>query len=293
MNTFAQLHPMVLFFYYITVLMVTMFLCHPVQVVITLCSSILFYSLLCDRKRVRNDIVYYFFVFLFLSILNPLFSHNGATILFFMNDNPITLEAIIYGMVVAGMIISVIFWCKCYQLIMTTDKFLYLFGTFIPKLSLVISMAIRYLPLMKRQAKEIHKVQKTMGLYSGDSVVDRLRNGIRVFESLLSWSIENSLDTADSMQARGYGSKPRTNYSSYQLRKQDVIVSLVIAITTGVVIFGIGKGYFTVWYYPTVSKILFHYKVWVAYVAIGILMLLPTVLTVKENIRWNYLKSKL
>ena len=29
--------------------------------------------------------------------MNPFVNHNGATVLFIMNDNPITLEALIYG----------------------------------------------------------------------------------------------------------------------------------------------------------------------------------------------------
>ena len=57
------------------------------------------------RELARN-LAYYFFLFLLLAVVNPLFVHNGETILFFMNDNPITLEAFFYGMIVAVMIIA-------------------------------------------------------------------------------------------------------------------------------------------------------------------------------------------
>mgnify|MGYP000196489812 CR=1 FL=1 len=63
-----------------------------------------------------------------LAVMNPIFIHSGETILFFMNDNPVTLEALIYGTVSAGMLVGVLLWCKCYTTILTTDKFLYLFG---------------------------------------------------------------------------------------------------------------------------------------------------------------------
>lgn len=82
-----------------------------------------------------------------MSLANPLFIHNGETVLFFMNDNPITLEAIIYGGVSSLMIVGVLLWCRCYGAILTTDKFLYLFGRLIPKLGLILSMAFRFIPL--------------------------------------------------------------------------------------------------------------------------------------------------
>lgn len=107
-------------------------------------------------------------------MVNPLFVHNGETILFFMNDNPITLEAFFYGMIVAVMIIAVMFWCKNYNEIMTSDKFIYLFGKVTPRLSLVLSMALRFIPLFRRQIGAISKTQKAMGLYSTESRTDRV-----------------------------------------------------------------------------------------------------------------------
>ena len=105
-------------------------------------------------------------------------------------------------MIVAVMIIAVMFWCKNYNEIMTSDKFIYLFGKVTPRLSLVLSMALRFIPLFRRQIGAISKTQKAMGLYSTESRTDRVLGGMRLFDSLLSWSIENSLDTADAMKAR-------------------------------------------------------------------------------------------
>lgn len=78
-----------------------------------------------------------------------------------MNDNPVTLEAILYGAGVSVMLIGIMFWCKCYNQVMTSDKFVYLFGKAIPKLSLVLSMALRFIPVFKSQMKKISQVQKT------------------------------------------------------------------------------------------------------------------------------------
>ncbi len=75
---------------------------------------------------------------LFSAVLNPLFNHEGATILTYLPDgNPLTLESMLYGVSAAAMMVTVILWFSCYNSVMTSDKFLYLFGRVIPALSLL------------------------------------------------------------------------------------------------------------------------------------------------------------
>lgn len=86
-----------------------------------------------EEKAILSDMGFYLPLFLLVAVTNPLFSHNGVTPLFFMNGNPVTLEAVVYGVFISVMVVGVLFWCKCYNEIMTEDKFLYLFGRIIPK----------------------------------------------------------------------------------------------------------------------------------------------------------------
>lgn len=88
------------------------------------------------RSEIPGNIGFYVPLFLMVAVTNPLFSHNGVTPLFFLNGNPVTLEAFIYGIAIAVMVIAIIMWCKCCSEVMTSDKLLYLFGRVIPKLSL-------------------------------------------------------------------------------------------------------------------------------------------------------------
>lgn len=293
MSGFEKFHPIVLFTYYVCVILFTMFSTQPVILLCTLFGAILFFSMLHPARIVARNLVFYFFLFLLVAITNPLFSHNGETILFFMNDNPVTLEAIMYGGAIAVMIVGVMFWCKCLNVIMTSDKFLYLFGKTIPKLSLVLSMALRFIPLFKVQIKKINQAQKAMGLYASDSKFDKLGSSMRVFDSLLSWSLENSIETADAMKARGYGLPGRKNFSLFRFRKADGI--LITAI--GIMMLYIGGNYFAgkfdFYYYPVVSWIgkkagdIFRYAV------VLLFMILPGLLELKEKIQWKYLRSRI
>ena len=293
MSNFGSYHPGVLFLYYMMVLLFAMFSVQPVVLVCILAGGIFFFGMLKPLRELARNLAYYFFLFLLLAVVNPLFVHNGETILFFMNDNPITLEAFFYGMIVAVMIIAVMFWCKNYNEIMTSDKFIYLFGKVTPRLSLVLSMALRFIPLFRRQIGAISKTQKAMGLYSTESRTDRVLGGMRLFDSLLSWSIENSLDTADAMKARGYGLPGRVNFSMFQFRKRDGVLLGVILLLGIFIMAGFFCGQFDFYFYPVMYEIPKTVRAVCLYGCVLVFMTLPTLLEIKEKLQWNYLKSKI
>ena len=291
MGDFASFHPAVSFVYYVLVLAVSMFTLHPVPVVISMAGAFLYFALTHRIRVTVSDAVFYILLFILLSLTNPLFVHNGETILFFMNGNPITLEAFLYGMAMAGMLIGVMYWCKCYQIVMTSDKFLYLFGRAVPRLSLVLSMALRFIPLFKKHAGEVRRVQKTMGMYAGTGITDRLLFSLRVFDSVAGWSLENAIDTADSMRARGYGLKGRSIFSVFPFEKKDLLMLAVLAAAAAAVLGGYFAGVFDFSYYPAADQVAFGSGLIVQTVILSALMLLPAVLEIKEKIKWNYLKS--
>jgi energy-coupling factor transport system permease protein len=179
MSRFESFHPLVIFLYYVIVLFVTMFTNHPIVLLCALTGGIAFSGTLSTGRQLLSDIGFYLLLFILLSLANPLFTHNGETVLFFMNDNPVTKEAFVYGEFIAIMIIAVIFWSKCLNQVMTTDKVLFLFGRVVPKLSLILAMALRFIPLFKRQAIIINNSQKTMGLYAADNIPDKVKGTVR------------------------------------------------------------------------------------------------------------------
>lgn len=293
MKSFASMHPVVLFLYYVAVVFMTMFMMHPAILILSLIGSLLFFLMFNPLRQFLRDIGFYIFVFLLIALTNPLFVHRGETILFFFNDNPVTKEAFIYGIVIAAMLVAVIFWSKSYTILMTSDKFVYLFGKAIPKLSLIISMTLRFIPLFRIQMKKVNQTQKTLGVYTSKSIVDRILSGVRTFNSLLTWSLENSISQADSMKARGYGLKGRTNYSLFKWSSRDYSLLVIIGgIFLVVMYLNVGDIY-NFNYYPLVSTFDFSIKHLMELSIIFILMILPTLVEVKENLQWHYYKSKI
>lgn len=293
MKAFANYHPLVLLVYFLSILVVAMFVNDPVIQLFALVGGILFCAMLSKRSEAAGNIGFYVPLFFMVAITNPLFSHNGVTPLFFLNGNPVTVEAFAYGVAIAVMVIGVMMWCKCYSAIMTSDKFLYLFGKAIPKLSLVLSMALRFIPMFKRQMHKVSRAQRSMGLYSSKSFTDKIRSGMRVFMAMLVWSLENSIETSASMKARGYGLKGRTNFSLFRFYPRDGIMLSVCAVLLGVTIAGMITGETAFYYYPRISELTLTPFSVMVYAAFGILSFLPFMIEVKEALKWKYYISKI
>ena len=121
MNSFSSFHPTVLLLYYVVVIVVTTCTMNPIVIGYSVIGSLLFFMVTNLSGVIIKEFAFYSLVFLLIAITNLLFVHNGETILFFMNDNPITFEAGISGIVLAFMIIAIIFWNKSYSEVMSVS----------------------------------------------------------------------------------------------------------------------------------------------------------------------------
>lgn len=229
-------------------------------------------------------------LFCFMALLNPLTYHNGATVLFVLNGNPITLEAFLYGLTAAGMIVAVMYWFRCFSHLMTSDKLMYLLGSLSPRLALLLSMTLRYVPLFSTQAKKIRQSQRALGLYKNDNIVDSFRGGLRVFSVMVTWTLENGIITADSMTARGYGSGRRTHFTLYRFTRQDALLMASALLLTALALWGaVGHG---VVFYPAFRYDPITARAAIGYIAYALLTLLPAIYIGKEALVWHCFASK-
>lgn len=293
MCSLISLHPIVEMLYFLSVLIITMFAANPVVIILALLGGMSFFAVLEKREGLFKSLSFYMTLFILVALTNPLFSHNGVTPLFFINDSPITLEALLYGMNIGVMLVAVISWFRCFNLVMTSDKLLYLFGGISPKLSLVMSSALRFIPLFKQQGERIRQAQTTMGLFATESWSDRLRGSLRVYSALITWALENAIDTGSSMRSRGYGLKHRSQFVIYRFRFTDWIATVCLIILDIIVIMAMGRGELDFEFYPYISMTRFGITQLSAYMAFGIISFLPVILEIKENIQWKYYRSKI
>ncbi len=291
-DSFASYHPSINFFYFVSVIIFSMFFMHPIFLAISLAGSATYSILLNGRRAVKFNFLYMIPMLLLIAVVNPIFSHEGATVLFYFNDTSITLESFLYGIAAAMMFVSVIIWFSCYNAVMTSDKFIYLFGKVIPSLSLVFSMVLRFVPMLKEQTKVIANAQKCIGRdASQGSLLQRARNGIHIVSILTTWSLENAIETADSMRSRGYGLKGRTSFSIYRFDRRDSTALAVLGVLFLLVCAGAFLGENTVQYFPTVEIPDYRFFSFIVYLAYGGLCFFPVILQIGELWKWRKMRS--
>lgn len=292
-DAFSSYHPAVNFLYFGLVLFFTMCFLHPACLLLSLAAALRYAVCLNGRRAVRRSLRYLLPTALLAALINPAFNHQGATILTYLpSGNPLTLESIAYGLAAAALLSAVVTWFSCYTAVMTSDKFVYLFGRVIPALSLVLSMALRFVPRFQVQARAVSQAQRCVGRDVSDgSLLQRLRNGVTILSILLTWCLENALETADSMKSRGYGLPGRTAFSIYRLDDRDQAALWWLGALGGYILSMWGAGGFACRYFPTFRLAPRDGWSLSGLLAFGLLCLTPVIINRREDRQWTRLRS--
>lgn len=107
-----------------------------------------------------------------------------------------------------------------------------------------------------------------------------VRNYLRLSTVLMGWGMEDSLETADAMRARGWGAeKKRTSYQRYRFRRQDALACIVLAtfaLSAAASAFAACQQFA---FYPRIGGV----APWFSYAPYALLVLLPAVAQLKES----------
>ena len=162
-DAFSGFHPAVNLAFFAAALGMTMFIQQPVYLLISMVSGCAYLLYLQGRRGMLRQVGYLLPILVMMAVMNPLFNHEGVTVLCYLpNDNPITLEAVCFGLASAVMMGASIVWFTCCNTVFTSDKIIYLFGRIIPAMSLLISMTLRFVPRFKNFLQNVLRTQQAM-----------------------------------------------------------------------------------------------------------------------------------
>ena len=269
LRTLVKMHPAVCLLYLVAIMGMTAFSANPVTALESLCGAILLAAL---SGGVRGA-GWFAGIAAAAALANFLFVHKGVTVLFFVGDTAFTLEALIYGVILGIILAAVCMWGVCSVKFITSDKYIWLFGRILPSAGLVLSCAVRFVPLFIRRTREFIAVQEAQ----------TVRGYLRAFSASLGYSAERAMDSALSMKARGYGTARRTSFSLYRFTAGALAALCVVLIAGGLsltmMICGAGKFYF----YPALSELPAGVADIVYYSVFGIFCLLPSAVFIRRN----------
>lgn len=281
MNGFRKYHPAVIFIYYVVMMMTTIFVFDPVLLLMYLVSQGAFYIYLKGSSSGVRFAGKSVCVIPVCALVNSLVNHRGVTVLWYVFDLPVTAECICYGCMTGTLFASSILMFGCYNEIMTSEKTFCLFANRFPKFSLILSMALRMLPKVRRDYDKLRQNHK-------------LQTGI--LTTLIGLTLEDSMETGLAMRDRGYGKTghavQRTSIYSRRFVKRDLFFAVIVVIvaTVGIGIYRVFDIHFLVFPYVEYR---FQANGRVAYLLFALLCFIPLGIHTWEEIRWKRIVSKI
>lgn len=283
-TVFDLYHPGVALAYFAAVLVFCMAAFQPVYLGLALVSGFAYSACLRGWRAAARSAAWQLPLLLIVAVANPLFSASGSTELFRIGLRAIYLESLEFGLCMGVMLVSVVLWFSNASHVLSIDKVMALFGNVAPVVALMLSFAARLVPQYVRRGAEIEAVQHATSAARPRSAKERGAFRLRQVSVLMGWSMEDSLETADAMRARGWGAAPkRTAYRRFRFRARDAAALAALALLVGAnaVLAWTACGQFS--FYPTMSRL----ALWWGYAPYVVLVFLPLVLQIAEDVRWK------
>ncbi len=292
-DIFSSYHPIINFTFFIGAFLFGMILMHPAY---QLCSMILAgaYYITIKKSAGVKFILGMLPLFVILAVMNGLFNTLGDTVLFtYLNGRNFTFEALVYGFSMAALFIAIIGWFASYNAVMTSDKFLYLFGKWIPSLSLVLTMVLRFVPSYQKRLTQMGGARKCIGKSMGDGTNrEKIENGMTLVSALTTWALEGGIVTADSMRSRGFGDGKRTSFSLYKWELRDTFLMFLMTVCMSVLVICIVLGGTGAEFIPAISIEMNSFTM-IGLLFYIIFLAIPTAMNIWEGIVWRILRSKI
>ncbi len=278
---FDSYHPLINLIYFAAAISCSIAFNHPLFVLLSfVCALICAFSLRGSRAL------------LVLLALLPLmalytwwysfYNHFGVTALGEnFAGNSITAEALFYGASLSLRAGAVALFISCLLAVFTADKVVYLFGRLSPKLSLFIAILLRSAPRTLAYARRISVSQQGIGRGPGQgSLPARFVNALRLCSVLITWTLENFLESSLSMRSRGYSLRGRTAFSLYRFDNRDRSLVVVIFALLITILAGAALDQTHIYYDPRIIMMPVTALSFVFYAAYGLFLLLPVIIRI-------------
>ncbi|TEB07821.1 Energy-coupling factor transporter transmembrane protein EcfT [Pelotomaculum schinkii] len=226
------------------------------------------------------------FLMLMIMLINPLVIRAGSTIIWhgpqapYLGKLDISMEALYYG-AVSGIRLLVIMSIFClYNLMINPDNILNLFSKVAGQSVLMIVLATRMFPTMVRDLKRIKEVLQFRGVdFDEGSLWKKVKKYSYLYNVMLLSSMEDSMEIAESMQARAFGSGKRSVYSRYMLRSRDILCAGGSFLALFAAIWGLQYGCGQYTFYPEADVLIKGMPTIITLAAVLFYMSVPLILS--------------
>lgn len=200
----TSIHPGVYLLYYFIMVLFAFIFSDPYFVVTFLALILILISLQGVSSELKNILKFYIPLSILILILNPLLNRTGAHKIYLWSNFFVTYEAIAYGVLMTLALLIVILVFSSYNRSVSYQEMLYIFSKKLPIISMIIVMALRFIPLINSRAIEVQKLNNLKN------------NGI---EMEMDSDESNDSDDSNSLDLDQFNSNINTDYDSKLVNK--------------------------------------------------------------------------
>lgn len=226
--TLAQSHPAVVLLYFLSAIVFSMLTMNPFYLGLSFFVALALNLYLDGVANTMKTLLHFLPLWFLLVLINTFFSGQGLTILFSLGSRPVTLESMVYAVFSGLMLITVLLWFRAYQEVSSADHLMTIGSKRFPVTTLLLSMVLRYVPDTVRHGETVRLNQKALLGAEDPPRKQKMAFLTRMATVLMSWSMENAMDTAATMRAKGYPSEVRKPYQRARLTLADVMSLLML-----------------------------------------------------------------
>ncbi|MFW5799529.1 MAG: energy-coupling factor transporter transmembrane component T [Spirochaetota bacterium] len=251
MNKNTTLHPITVIILFISLALPLFLFSSPLYV------GAVFFIMIIALIRIdgiaKLKLTAFIFIFFFIVSLtvNFIFTNAGSTIIFQLRNIPIigykrlSLELIVFTLIATLRLVYIIVIFNFISYVSSEDRIMSFFSKFLRNFPLLLSFTIRLIPKLRNDYKRLEHIFKLRGFefVKTDNTPDnkkksrkfnlikKIRETINpkfmaaLIKTLLMNSLEDSLQYAEAMQARGFsGSSKRSSFFKESIKLIDFII---------------------------------------------------------------------
>ena len=200
----TSIHPGVYLLYYFIMVLFAFIFSDPYFVVTFLALILVLIALQGVSSELKNILKFYIPLSILILILNPLLNRTGAHKIYLWSNFFVTYEAIAYGVLMTLALLIVILVFSSYNWSVSYQEMLYIFSKKLPIISMIIVMALRFIPLINSRAIEVQKLNNLKN------------NGIEMERDS---DESNDSDDSNSLDLDQFNSNINTDYDSKIVNK--------------------------------------------------------------------------
>lgn len=200
----------------------------PVLVGISLAGALALSALVRGWRATLRGLRWQLPMLALVCLVNPLFSASGSTLVCKLGPRSVYLESLAFGATMGALMVAVVVWFECAAAVLDQDRLLSLMGRRARSVPLVVSMAAQLVPQLLGRARLVRaSVDACTAAGPRPPVRETL---VRTSTLLLGWALEDSVERADAMRARGWESGcPRTSYRPDRVGARDLAALVALA----------------------------------------------------------------